>query len=109
MVRGAPVQHPRPTRVYAGVRSPEGFREPGVTTLRLDVTDEEQIAAAAAEASDATIVINNAGIAVGPDLLEGSLEGARRELEVNYLGTWAPGRSRGLSHRCSRPTAAERW
>ncbi|WP_326778829.1 SDR family NAD(P)-dependent oxidoreductase [Streptomyces sp. NBC_01445] len=44
-------------------------------------------------ASDATIVINNAGIQAGPALLEGSLEGARRELEVNYLGAWAVSRA----------------
>ncbi|GHD80728.1 short-chain dehydrogenase [Streptomyces mirabilis] len=80
-------------KVYAGVRDPESVREPGVETLRLDVTDEDQIAAAAVAASDATIVINNAGIQAGPSLLEGSLEGARRELEVNYLGTWAVSRA----------------
>ncbi|MCZ0991276.1 SDR family oxidoreductase [Streptomyces diastatochromogenes] len=80
-------------KVYAGVRNPEDFREPGAEPLRLDVTDEDQIAAAAATASDATILINNAGIQVGPSLLEGSLDGARRELEVNYLGTWAVSRA----------------
>ncbi|MEV6026375.1 SDR family oxidoreductase [Streptomyces sp. NPDC052036] len=80
-------------KVYAGVRNPESFRQPGVETLRLDVTDEDQIADAAAAASDATIVINNAGIQAGPALLEGSLEGARREMEVNYLGTWAVSRA----------------
>ncbi|QHA08898.1 SDR family NAD(P)-dependent oxidoreductase [Streptomyces broussonetiae] len=81
-------------KVYAGVRNPDAeVREPGVRTLHLDVTDSAQITAAAATASDATIVINNAGIQAGPGLLEGSLEGARRELEVNYLGTWAVSRA----------------
>jgi NAD(P)-dependent dehydrogenase (short-subunit alcohol dehydrogenase family) len=80
-------------KVYAGVRDPAGVQEPGVEALRLDVTDEDQVAAAAETASDATIVINNAGIQAGPGLLEGSLEGARRELEVNYLGTWAVSRA----------------
>ncbi|MFE2065875.1 SDR family oxidoreductase [Streptomyces sp. NPDC059467] len=80
-------------KVYAGVRRPEDFDEPGLEPLRLDVTDHEQIAAAARTASDATIVINNAGIQAGPSLLEGSLDGARRELEVNYLGTWAVSRA----------------
>ncbi|WP_225823912.1 SDR family oxidoreductase [Streptomyces naphthomycinicus] len=80
-------------KVYAGVRSPESVREPGVRALPLDVTDEGQVAAAAATASDATLVINNAGIQAGPGLLVGSLEGARRELEVNYLGTWAVSRA----------------
>ncbi|MER6079140.1 SDR family oxidoreductase [Streptomyces sp. NPDC001833] len=80
-------------RVYAGVRRPEDLTEPGLEPLRLDVTDPGQIAAAARTASDATIVINNAGIQAGPGLLEGSLDGARRELEVNYLGTWAVSRA----------------
>jgi NAD(P)-dependent dehydrogenase (short-subunit alcohol dehydrogenase family) len=80
-------------KVYAGVRSPDDFEAPGLEPLRLDVTDPDQIAAAAMTASDATIVINNAGIQAGPDLLEGSLEGARKELEVNYLGTWAVSRA----------------
>ncbi|WP_405885349.1 SDR family oxidoreductase [Streptomyces sp. NBC_01136] len=80
-------------KVYAGVRRPEDFGEPGLEPLRLDVTDTDQIAAAAMTASDATIVINNAGIQAGPGLLEGSLEGARQELEVNYLGTWAVSRA----------------
>ncbi|MFD4507239.1 SDR family oxidoreductase [Streptomyces sp. NPDC058457] len=80
-------------KVYAGVRRPEDFTGPGIEPLRLDVTDPEQIAAAARTASDATIVINNAGIQAGPGLLEGSLDGARQELEVNYLGTWAVSRA----------------
>ncbi|MEU0967430.1 SDR family oxidoreductase [Streptomyces sp. NPDC005917] len=80
-------------KVYAGVRRPEDFTEPGLEPLRLDVTDHDQVADAARTASDATIVINNAGIQAGPALLEGSLDGARRELEVNYLGTWAVSRA----------------
>lgn len=80
-------------KVYAGVRDPESMREPGVTPLRLDVTDEQQVAAAARTADDVTIVINNAGVAGGPALLEGSFDGARREMEVNYFGTWAVSRA----------------
>lgn len=81
--------------VYAGVRSPEDFhvREPGLVPLRLDVTDQDQIAAATERASDASIVINNAGVQTGPGLFEGSFDGARQELEVNYLGTWSVSRA----------------
>ena len=49
-------------RVYAGVRRPEDFHEPGVEPLLLDVTNHQHIEAAAAKARDASIVINNAGI-----------------------------------------------
>ena len=80
-------------KVYAGVRDPKAVLAFGLTPLRLDVTDEEQVAAAAGAADDVSIVINNAGVAGGPSLLEGSLDGARREMEVNYFGTWAVSRA----------------
>lgn len=67
--------HPRsarPGRSQGVCGRPRPRERPGagVETLRLDVTDEDQIAAAAVAASDATIVINNAGIQAGPSLLE---------------------------------------
>ncbi|MCX4514173.1 MULTISPECIES: SDR family oxidoreductase [unclassified Streptomyces] len=80
-------------KVYAGAREPETVRDPGLVPLRLDVTDEEQVAAVARAADDVGIVVNNAGIAGGPSLLEGSFDGARREMEVNYFGTWAVSRA----------------
>ncbi|MFB7331018.1 SDR family oxidoreductase [Streptomyces adustus] len=80
-------------KVYAGVRDPEAVGGSELVPLRLDVTDEEQVAAAAATAGDVGIVINNAGVAGGPSLLEGSFDGARREMEVNYFGTWAVSRA----------------
>jgi NAD(P)-dependent dehydrogenase (short-subunit alcohol dehydrogenase family) len=49
--------------------------------------------AAAAKAPDVSILINNAGIVAGPQLLQGSLDGARREMEVNYLAPWAVSRA----------------
>ncbi|MFF1835699.1 SDR family oxidoreductase [Streptomyces sp. NPDC058231] len=80
-------------KVYAGVREPETIRGSGLVSLRLDVTDEGQVAAAARAADDVSIVINNAGVTGGPSLLEGSFDGARREMEVNYFGTWAVSRA----------------
>ena len=80
-------------KVYAGTRQPEELKEPGLEPLLLDVTNQEHIEAAAAKASDASIVINNAGIQAGPPLLHGSLDGARLEMEVNYLAPWAIARA----------------
>jgi NAD(P)-dependent dehydrogenase (short-subunit alcohol dehydrogenase family) len=80
-------------KVYAGVRRPEDFNEPGLEPLLLDVTKHQHIEAAAAKASDASIVINNAGIQAGPQLLQGPFDGARLEMEVNYLGPWAMSRA----------------
>ena len=52
----------------------------------LDVTNPDQIVAAAATASDTTLIINNAGILANPDLFGDDLAGARQEFEVNYWG-----------------------
>jgi NAD(P)-dependent dehydrogenase (short-subunit alcohol dehydrogenase family) len=50
-------------KVYAGVRRPGEFSEPGCVPLLLDVTNQRHIDAAAAKAADVSILINNAGIA----------------------------------------------
>src|SRR6185369_6610397 len=49
-------------KVYAGVRDTQGFNEPGMTPVRIDVTDMDSVQSAAAACADTTILINNAGI-----------------------------------------------
>jgi NAD(P)-dependent dehydrogenase (short-subunit alcohol dehydrogenase family) len=74
-------------KVYAAARDPRSVTLPGVTPLHLDVTSPMLIAAAAREARDVTLVINNAGIAsVTPLLGESSEAVLRRELETNAFG-----------------------
>src|SRR5580698_9010260 len=80
-------------KVYAGARSPQDVTEPGLEPLLLDVTNHEHIEAAAARASDVSILINNAGILAGPQLMNGPFDGARLEMEVNYIAPWAPARA----------------
>lgn len=73
-------------KVYAGVRDPATVTESGVQALRLDVNRAEDVAAAAALASDVTLVINNAGIAQpGGFLAADSEEVARRIFETNFF------------------------
>lgn len=73
-------------KVYAGARDPATVTQPGVQALRLDVNKPEDVAAAAALASDVTLVINNAGIAVpGGFLAADSEEAARRIFETNFF------------------------
>lgn len=75
------------SKVYAGVRDTGTVTDPDVTAVRLDVTDRASVEAAAAELSDVTIVINNAGIGTAHPLLDaGVLDAARAEMEVNYIG-----------------------
>jgi NAD(P)-dependent dehydrogenase (short-subunit alcohol dehydrogenase family) len=75
-------------KVYAAARRPPavGAGE-RLVRLRLDVTDAEQIRAAADAAPDVELVFNNAGVAFTQGLQGSSvLEQARREMEVNYFG-----------------------
>ena len=75
-------------KVYAAARDPRSVTLPGAVPIRLDVTDPAQVAAAAREASDVTLVINNAGIGSATPLLSAdALAALRRELETNTFGT----------------------
>ncbi|MFD3647984.1 SDR family oxidoreductase [Streptomyces cyaneofuscatus] len=76
----------RGATVYAAARRPGTVDLPGAIPLRLDVTDEESIRAAARTASDATLLVNNAGISAATSLLTGDLDAVRREMETNFYG-----------------------
>jgi NAD(P)-dependent dehydrogenase (short-subunit alcohol dehydrogenase family) len=75
--------------VYAAARRPEliDASDPRVTPLRLDLLDERSIAAAAAAAQDVTLLVNNAGIATGAQLLTDDLDKVRQDLETHLFGT----------------------
>lgn len=76
----------RGAKVYGAARRPETVDAPGVIPLRLDVTDETSIQEAARVASDATLLINNAGISTGATLIEGDVAEVRRAMETNFFG-----------------------
>ena len=76
----------RGATVYAGARDPETIDLPGVRPIALDITDPDAVAAAAALAGDVDLLVNNAGISTGAQLL-GDLEGVRAEMDVNFWGT----------------------
>ena len=74
-------------KVYAAARQPEHIPLAGVERVRLDVTNPQDIAAAASQFTDVNLLINNAGIArwtgfFSPD----SVDAARSEMETNYYG-----------------------
>lgn len=73
-------------KVYAGVRDVASVTDDRLVPAALDVTDADQVAAAAAQLTDVQIVVNNAGIGSGSTPLTSDLDRARAELEVNYLG-----------------------
>jgi NAD(P)-dependent dehydrogenase (short-subunit alcohol dehydrogenase family) len=79
----------RGVNVYAGARNPASIELEGVTPLRLDITDPASVAAAAAAASDVSILVNNAGVATGAGLVGGDVDDIRLEFETNFFGTLA--------------------
>jgi NAD(P)-dependent dehydrogenase (short-subunit alcohol dehydrogenase family) len=88
-------------KVYAAARDPRGIDLDGVIPVELDITDPAQVAAAAKAAPDVRLLINNAGISTGADLVDGDLDRIRLELETNLFGhlamirAFAPGLSGG--------------
>jgi NAD(P)-dependent dehydrogenase (short-subunit alcohol dehydrogenase family) len=77
----------RGATVYGAARRPDQIDLPGVKAIRIDVTDPASVAAAAEEVRDITVLINNAGSSTGADLLTGSWDDVRLEMETHYLGT----------------------
>lgn len=80
-------------RVYVGTRSLDAAKalckELGerAVAVKLDVTNESDVGAAAAQCSDVSIVINNSGVHAGHTLIGAEdMSGAREEMEVNYFG-----------------------
>lgn len=70
-------------KVYAGARDPGSVVLQGVVPIKLDVTNDADVAAAAKQA----LLINNAGIAkFGSYLVDGAIEATREHFEVNVIG-----------------------
>jgi NAD(P)-dependent dehydrogenase (short-subunit alcohol dehydrogenase family) len=73
-------------KVYATARDPRTVTHPGAVPLALEVTDPASVAAAAEQAQDTTVLINNAGASVGASYLDSPMEDVRRDLETNFYG-----------------------
>jgi short-subunit dehydrogenase len=74
-------------KIYAAARDISGLTaSDGLVPLKMDVTSDEEVAAATRVAGDVTLLINNAGLnhntafLVAPDVAI-----AREEVEINYL------------------------
>jgi NAD(P)-dependent dehydrogenase (short-subunit alcohol dehydrogenase family) len=76
-------------KIYAAARNPALVSGPGIP-VELDITRPRQVAAAAERCSDVNLLVNNAGVmTTSPLLAAPSMDGARLEIETNYLGTLA--------------------
>lgn len=74
-------------KIYAAARDVSSLKaSDGLVPIRMDVTNDAEVAQAVAAAADVTLLINNAGInhntafLVAPDIAI-----AREEIEINYL------------------------
>ena len=75
-------------QVYGAARDPAAVTEPGVTPVRLDITDLAQIAEAARQCPDVSLLVNNAGVMKASTFIDApGLDAARLEMETNYFGT----------------------
>ncbi|WNI19378.1 SDR family oxidoreductase [Actinacidiphila sp. ITFR-21] len=74
-------------KVYAAARDPRKVTVPGAIPLTLDVTDPASVRAAAEQAQDVTLLVNNAGSYTGAGILDGDLDDFRREYETHVLGS----------------------
>ncbi len=78
------------SKVYAGARDPNklpDFGDERVVPLTLDITNKDQVAAAANAAGDVNVLINNAGVAAFSSILDGPLDLVERDMNTNYFGT----------------------
>ncbi|MFI5972457.1 SDR family oxidoreductase [Streptomyces sp. NPDC051452] len=74
-------------KVYASARDPRTVTHPDAVPLALEVTDPASVEAAAAQARDVTVLVNNAGISLGASsFLDAPVEDVRREFETNFFG-----------------------
>ena len=82
-------------KVYAGARDPKQLAalvthaEGRVVPLALDITNAASLAAAAAQASDVTILFNNAGVLASFNVLTSTIEQMERDFGTNFFGTLA--------------------
>ena len=74
------------TKVYATARAPKPSEDPRVESVELDVTKPDSVAALATLATDADIVINNAGVLGASKLLASDIDEVRAVFETNYFG-----------------------
>jgi len=78
------------SKVYAGTRDPSStgsqFFDARVVPIALDVTDAGQIEAAAAQASDTTMLFNNAGVLDFGDILSAPMAAIEKNIATNFYG-----------------------
>lgn len=82
------------SKVYASARNPREWNDPRIVPVVLDITSDDSVAAAVAQATDTTIVVNNAGSYRADDSITGGdLDDIRSMFETNFFGPVRVGRA----------------
>ena len=74
------------SKVYATARDPQKVDIPGAEVLQLDITDPASVAAAARVATDVDLLVLNAGVAHGQNVIDGDEALIRDEFDVHVFG-----------------------
>ncbi len=77
----------RGATVYAAARNPDQVDLPGAKPIALDITDPASVAAAVQAPGDVPVLINNAGVSTGANLLASDQDAIRLEMDTHYFGT----------------------
>ncbi|MYV39916.1 SDR family NAD(P)-dependent oxidoreductase [Streptomyces sp. SID1328] len=80
-------------KVYAGARDPAKVTVPEAVPVAVDITDHASVLAAAGQAPDVTLLVNNAGSTTRAHILTAELDSFRTEFETHVLGTLAMSRA----------------
>ena len=74
-------------RIYAAARDVSGLAaSDGLIPIKMDVTNDQEVAKAVSTAGDVTLLINNAGINHNTSFMSApDIAIAREEIEINYL------------------------
>ena len=73
-------------KIYAAARDARTVDVDGVQPIELDITNPDQVRAAAGAVGDVQVLINNAGISTGTSLMTGDLTSIEREMATNFYG-----------------------
>jgi NADP-dependent 3-hydroxy acid dehydrogenase YdfG len=77
-------------KIYAAARDPQtlpSLEDSRVVPLRLDITSDASVSAAAAVAKDVDVLVNNAGSMAFGDYVGNSWETFEDDMQTNYFGT----------------------
>lgn len=75
------------SKVYVAARDPRTITADGVIPIALDITDPAAVQAAAEQAGNVDLLINNAGTFFGGSVLDSDLDVFRKDFETHVFGT----------------------